>query len=943
MNVAQRRALDQGTTCEIRYDTLTRQLHATDASAHQIVPAAVAFPASDEEASSLLRTAIEADIPVSPKGAGTGLSGGALGDGLIIDFARNNRTVGAFDQERGTIWVEAGAVLDQLNAALKPSGFAFGPDVATSSRATLGGMIANNSSGARAPIYGTTGDHIRSLRIVMADGRVETITKENGVLSDIHQSVATLANKNADEIDERLPAGMVKRWPGYGFDRWKRSGPSLIHMIAGSEGTLAGILGAELDVVPLPRKKTLGILYFHSIPEAMAATVDIQDLKPAAIEHIDRTLLDQTIGQLSFKKSREVLGLDEEPCEALLLIEFYDDDDGRLETLMDRKLGFKRVAYTDPSDMEHVWFLRKAGLSLLTSCKGAAKPTSGIEDVAVRPEVLPAYVEGLQKLMGSLDLRGSFYGHAASGLLHVRPVVDMHNPEDLVKYRQLADEVSALVKEFKGALAAEHGVGISRTEYLADHLGPDLMDAVRDVKGLFDPKNLMNPGKILPTGRYKIDGDLRWGAGYEIELPFTPTLAFAAKDESFIGNLEQCNGCGGCRKTPPTMCPTYFATGEEIMSTRGRSNTIRAVLDGRITGDGSPLDAPELEEALKFCLSCKACTKECPSNVNMALLKAELTHARHKANGTPLRSRMVSHVDTLGRLSTIAPPFANAALESGGVRWVMEKVFGFAAERPLPAYADQRFDHWFHDRPKLAPGARGKIILWDDCFVRYNEPNIGKAALAVLEAAGYEVILPKGRSCCGRPAFSSGCLDEAARFGARNVALFADMNKDAPIIFLEPSCYSMFAEDYRELGLEGSEELSKRSYLFEDFVNTLLSDEPEALAFAEDALTVAIHVHCHTKSLTDSAVAAELVGRIPNANVATLNTGCCGMAGAFGAMRDTYDLSLKVAEPLVQQLDALAPDTRVVASGTSCRHQVEHLRRFTPQHIAELMADSLQT
>ncbi|MDP7638926.1 MAG: FAD-linked oxidase C-terminal domain-containing protein [Candidatus Hydrogenedentes bacterium] len=942
MNATQRRALEQGTSCEIRYDTLTRQLHATDASAHQIVPSAVAFPASDEDASTVLRAAIEAGIPVSPKGAGTGLAGGALGDGLVVDFARHNRGVGKLDRERTTIWVEAGVVLDQLNAALKPDGFAFGPDVATSSRATLGGMIANNSSGARAPIYGTTGDHIRSLHIVMTNGRVETLKPGQDTLPDIHRGVAALAERHTTAIDERMPEGLMKRWPGYGFDRWKRSAPSLIHMIAGSEGTLAGILAAELEVVPLPRKKSLGILFFHTITEAMAATVDIQDLEPAAIEHIDRTLLDQTVGKLAFKKSRDVLGLDAEPCEALLLVEFYDDNDGRLDTLMERRLGHRRLAYTEPGDMEHVWFLRKAGLSLLTSCKGASKPTSGIEDVAVLPEVLPAYVEGLQRLMEPLGLRGSFYGHAASGLLHVRPVVDMHDPEDLAKYRQLADEVSALVKEFKGSLTAEHGVGISRTEYLADHLGPGLMDAVREVKALFDPKNLMNPGKILPTGRYRIDGDLRWGAGYKIPLPFEPTLAFAAKDESFIGNLEQCNGCGGCRKDLPTMCPTFLATGEEIMSTRGRSNTIRAVLDGRSAGNASPLDAPELEEALKFCLSCKACTKECPSNVNMALMKAELLHARQKRDGISFSSRLVSRVDALGRLGTLAPTLANATLESDSARWLMEKVLGFTAQRPLPLYADQRFDHWFQDRPSTAPGKRGRVILWDDCFVRYNEPNIGRAAVVVLEAAGYEVDIPKGRSCCGRPAFSSGCLDEATQLGTKNIALFAGMNPKDPILFLEPSCYSMFAQDYRELGLEGAKELAERSFLFEDFVNRLLSEEPKALAFSEDAHSIAIHVHCHAKSLMDSSVAADLANRIPNASLTTLSTGCCGMAGSFGAKTETYEVSVKVAEPLIEQLDALEPGTKVVASGASCRHQVEHLRRFSPQHIAELLADALQ-
>lgn len=942
MTKSQERALTLQTDCEIRLDDLTRQLYATDASVYQIEPAGVAFPRSSDEAASVVQAAVSEAIPVIPRGAGTGLTGGAIGSGLVVDFARYNRTISEFDRERQTVRVDPGVVLDQLNAFAKLHGLCFGPDVATSSRATLGGMIGNNSSGARAPIYGTTVEHVVSLDIVLTDGRAVTVGDGHDSLPEIHSAIGELVKRHAAIIDERFPEGLMKRWPGYGFDRWLRSRADLTTILTGSEGTLAAVVSAELKLSPLPKQKSIGVLFFASIAEAMEATVEILEFRPAAIEHIDRVLFDQTRGQRAFARARTLLRLDDEPCEALLLVEFYDDTDGRLDTLMERNIGLRRSPFTNEADMEQVWALRKAGLSLLMGCKGPAKPTAGIEDIAVMPERLPEYVAGLQSLMAPLGLEGSFYGHAASGLLHVRPVVDLHDAEDLAKYRQLASEVSALVKQFKGSIAAEHGVGMARAEFLADHLGPELMDALRQVKELFDPKDLMNPGKIFPDGGFTIDGNLRQGANHRIELPFDPVLAFAAKDGCFTGNLEQCNGCGGCRKDAPTMCPTYIATGEEIMSTRGRANTIRAALEGRLDQNGSPLTSPGLAEALDSCLACKACTTECPSNVNMALLKAELLHARQNRDGLSIGQRLLSRVDLLGRLGSAFPRLTNGALRSGPIRAIMEKVLGVSMMRPLPPYALQRFDRWFAAHERTEPPTRGPVILWDDCFVRHNEPHIGAAAVRVLEAAGFDVTLLEGRACCGRPAFSMGRLDVAAEFGKQNMALLGTPGDERPIIFLEPSCYSMFSEDYRELGVDGAENAAKRSFLFEQFIQDLLEREPDAVQFKSGDLPVAIHTHCHAKALTDAGVSATVARHVPDTTVTLLNSGCCGMAGAFGAMADKYDLSVKIAQPLIEQLEALPLDTVIVASGTSCRHQIGHLHGKVPLHLAEFLDKVLE-
>jgi FAD/FMN-containing dehydrogenase/Fe-S oxidoreductase len=930
--------------CEIAFDDLTRQLYATDASLYQLEPAAVAFPRSAQQASAIIVAAADANVPVTPRGAGSGLSGGAIGDGLIVDFSRYNRQITDLNLETRTVRTGAGVVLDQLNAFLKPHGFCFGPDVATSSRATIGGMIANDSSGARVPVYGTTADHVVSQELVMADGSIHPIGPAHQTLIAQREAIANLVDAHAAEIAEWMPPGLQKRWSGYALARWLRDPGNLNNMLCGSEGTLAAIFSAELKIVPLPREKGLGLVFFASVAEAMQATVELLELKPSAIEHIDRPLFDQTKGQLLFEPARQLLELDTKPCESILIVEFYDDVAERLELLETKRLGLRTTICTRPSEMNLVWGMRKAGLSLLTGRKGAAKPVAFIEDAAVRPTQLPDYVAGLQSIMRPLNLEVCYYGHAATGLLHVRPVLDLHTEADLRKYRVVADQVSALVRQFKGSLAAEHGVGMARTEYMAAQVGDELLGVMRQIKQLFDPKNLFNPGKIFSDGRFKIDNHLRVESETRLRLPFEPSLAFAFKDESFIGNLEQCNGCGGCRKDAPTMCPTFLATGEEYMSTRGRANAIRAALELRFHDD--PLRSEELDAALSNCLSCKACTVECPSNVNLALLKAELMYARHRRDGLPLRERILSHVDLLGRLGCLMPGIANASLDSPLIRRLMRKALGLTDRRPLPHYARQRFDHWFNrsgvrSAQRADPTDRGRIILWDDTFVRYHEPHIGIAAVKVLEALGFQVSLVDGRKCCGRPAFSQGNLDAAREMGRHNLDLIRNSNNEAPILFLEPSCYSMFVEDYRELNLPETETVAKRCHLFEQFVEELLEREPEALRFNNEVRHVAIHAHCHAKSLVKTGFMARLAARLPGRTAALLDTGCCGMAGAFGALERKYDLSIKVAAPLVQQVAAQPPGTIVVASGTSCRHQLEHLTPVHPKHMAELLADAL--
>jgi FAD/FMN-containing dehydrogenase/Fe-S oxidoreductase len=981
MTSAQQRKIRQ-TGCDARFDNLTRQLYATDASIYQIEPIGVAFPKSTQQASLVIRAAADAGLSVTPRGAGTSLVGNAIGEGLIIDFSRYNRQITDLDLEKRSVRVGAGVVLDQLNDFLRPHGFCFGPDVATSSRATLGGMIANNSSGARCPIYGTTADHVRSLEIVMADGRVEKIGETHASLRTERAKIEELVRAAKSEMAERWPPGLIKRWPGYGIERFQRAPSDLTNILAGSEGTLAAIFSAELKISPLPREKGLGLIFFASVGEAMQATVELLDLKPAAIEHIDRPLLDQTKGQLHFQAARDLLELDTKPCAAILIVEFYDDVAERLSILESRKIGLRTKILTDAAQMNLVWSVRKSGLSLLTGCVGPAKPVAFIEDAAVRPAQLPEYVRGLQSIMDPLGLEASYYGHAASGLLHVRPVLDLHSTSDLKKFRQVADQTSALVRQFKGSLSAEHGVGIVRTEYMRDQLGDELLEVLREIKRTFDPKNVFNPGKIFEVGSAlradrtaqravptRIDNHLRENFTRPLELLFRPVLAFAFKDRSFIGNLEQCNGCGGCLKQTGIMCPTFIATGEEFMSTRGRANIIRAALELRVNGH-DPLKSEELDAALSNCLSCKGCTPECPSNVNLALLKAALLYARWRRDGLPVRERIFSNVDMLGKIGCSMPRLANRALGSRVARVAMEKTLGISAKRSLPHYANERFDKWFA-KHAVAGGAdpghasaitdrghnekRGRVILWDDTFVRYHEPHIGIAAVKVLEALGFEVALLENRRCCGRPAFSVGNLDAAAKLGKHNISELSTLNSvkergshgalrsqpSTPILFLEPSCWSMFVEDYRELKIENAEDVAKRCFLFEKFIDDLLAQEPDALQFDNRPATIAIHPHCHAKSIMDPIFMRRLAERLPGRKATVLDTACCGMAGAFGALAEKYDLSVQVAQRLLDKIEDQPPGAEIIASGTSCRHQVMDLAKARPKHMAELLAEAI--
>jgi len=927
---------------DLRTDKLHRWLFATDASIYELLPAGVAFPRNTSEVSELLKIICGEGIPVTPRGAGSGLSGGAIGNGVIVNLSRHMNRILEVSPENRCVWVEAGVVLDTLNNAMKKYGLMFGPDVATSSRATIGGMIANNSSGAFVHHYGVTIDHVLAVEFVDCYGNIHLLTNDNADAWQGSKAIADIVLPYADEIKAVFHDGILKRWPGYALDKYLKQYPSPVPLFGGSEGTLGVITKALLNLVPSPGDRKLIVFTFDSIDSAMSAIEPIMKLNPASIEHIDDVLFNQTKGQPLFEEARELLELDNTNLKSLLFVEFFDPDEETLQKVQKLQLGVKSILCKSNRERDLLWEFRKAGLSLLTGRKGSAKPATGIEDTAVKPTDLPEYVHQLNEIMSRYKLQASFYGHASAGLLHVRPILDLHNKDDIQKFRKLAEEVFSLVKKYKGTFTGEHGVGIAHSEFMRDQLGDNLFKLMNEIKRVFDPLNLMNPGKIVDTDTFKFDQNLRWRP---LTLPFTPKLKFAFKDEDFLGNLEQCNGCGACLKETPTMCPTYLAIREEVMSTRGRANIIRHTIEETGTTN-SPLHTKELLEALKYCLSCRACKIECPSNVHMALLKAELAHqlgSQYLRNSTKW---LISNFELLGQLSSLTPTFVNFSLKNRLFRSLLEKVTGITKERPLPEFAKQPFHKWFYNKyrgwiavPK-GTNTKGRIILWDDCFTRYYEPQIGIHTVNLLNAMGYEVEIIPNHLCCGRPAFSVGNLDSAYKKATKNIELLS--NKKEKLLFLEPSCFSMFKEDYSELGLPSAQSVSNRSFLIEEFLVERIEQLKPLFESNTKSKSYAVHQHCHAKTNKYIETVKKLFNCIPSSHLHILPSACCGMAGAFGLMKETYDVSIKVGEMLKKLIDALPQETELVASGTSCREQIKFLTNREPKHIVSTLYEILE-
>ncbi len=944
------RALEENLEGEVRFDRTSRVLYSTDASLYQIEPLGVVLPKHRQDVLAVHRIANEFGAPLIPRGGGTGLAGQSVGRAVIMDMSKYMNTILKLNVEEGWVQVQPGVVLDELNAYLKPHKLQFAPDVATSSRANIGGMIANNSAGAHSVVYGKTIDHVLELNLVLADG-TEAVFREMGktevqqkveqkdLEGQIYREVVRLAKVHREEIERRYPK-ILRRVGGYNLDAFVGDQPfNMCRMLVGSEGTLATILEAKLNVIPLPRAKVLGVVQFQGLIEAMEAVAPILETGPAAVELMDKMILDQTVGSLALSKQRAWV---EGDPEAVLAVEYYGDRTEDLLPKLDelegalkaKGLGYAFGRAVSAEAQANVWNVRKAGLGLLMGIKGDTKPVAFVEDAAVSPEKLPDYIREFDAIVRSHGTTAGYYAHASVGLLHVRPLVNLKTADGVAKMREIAEQVRDLVLKYGGAMSGEHGDGLVRSCWNEQMFGPRLYSAFREVKRAFDPRGVMNPGKIVDAPM--MTENLRFGSNYRAEEIRTH-LDFSA-DGGFHRAVEMCNGVGACRKKlEGTMCPSYMATLEEEHSTRGRANALRAAISGQWEGG---LTDERLYEVLDLCLECKACKAECPSNVDMAKIKYEFLAHYYKAHGRPLRAWLFGNIETLNRVGCALAPVSNRVAQSVPSRLAMAAL-GIAPQRSLPPFARQTFTEWFSGRKGLKSDR--KVVLFHDTYLTYNYPNIGIAATGLFEAAGIEVVLVEKR-CCGRPMLSSGMADAAKANAAFNVeSLYACVKKGYDIVGFEPSCVSMLTDDYLDLtDNPNARAVAEKSYSFEAYVQMLSERGELEVPFSDLKKEILVHGHCHQKALWGMDPSLAALNLPPGYTARAIDSACCGMAGAFGYEAEHYEVSLKVGEDrLLQPVREAGPDVEIAAAGLSCREQIAHATGRQARHPAEVLWDAV--
>ena len=882
---------------EVRADRLSRALYATDASIYEMTPDGVVMPRSQGDIVATVRACARHGVPLTARGAGTGLAGGAVNHGIQLDCSRHLNRISNIDVQSRTVRVEAGVVLDELNAELIPHGLHFAPDVATSSRATIGGMIANNSCGAHSVIYGRTVDHVRSLDVVLSDGSVATWGRDaeagGGALArQCEQTLVDVARGCADEIAARYPK-VLRRNGGYALDRLRIDDGRINAetIICGSEGTLAIVVGATLQLTPLPRCRGLIVAHFADLLDALSATPAVLEHSPAAVELIDKLVLDAAMSHPAM--ARRGASIESDP-QALLVIELFDDDESALARRLQEVAGnLKRPGFgyacpilTDAADQEDIWAIRRNGLGLLMSKPGDHQPYAFVEDTAVDPARLRAYIERFSRILADEDVQEvGYYAHASVGCLHVRPVLNLKNRDDVERMRRIADRVSSLALEFGGTMTGEHGDGIVRSCWLEKMYGARIIEAFRKIKQTFDPRSLLNPGKIvapLPmTDHLRYQRTTR--ASLEGRAPDT-ALDFSTHG-GMIGLAQMCSGVGQCRqRLVGTMCPSYMATADEKHSTRGRANALRLALsDGGLLNG---LSDPALDEVMDLCLGCKACKTECPTGVDMARLKSEWLWQRQRHGRAPLRSRLIAATADLAKLAGHVPRLANAVLQSGAVRALMERCVGLDRRVPPPRFARQTFRRWFDRQARTQPPSHNintpVVVYFVDTWTHYFTPEVGIATVRLMQALGYRVVVPP-TVCCGRPAISKGLLGKAKRLAEENVGILAEhAAAGRPIIGTEPSCLLTLVDELPQLvRTSEARRIAEMAITAESFIARAVQQNPGALQLEPTAAPVRYHGHCHQKALVGTTDAMEVLLAATGGRASEINSGCCGMAGAF--------------------------------------------------------------
>tara|TARA_B100000809_G_scaffold67479_1_gene64457 strand:+ start:22237 stop:25140 length:2904 start_codon:yes stop_codon:yes gene_type:complete len=944
---------------EVRFDKMSRALWSTDASIYQIEPVGVVLPRNDEDVIAVIETAHKYGVTVLPRGGGTSLAGQTVGESIVVDFSRYMKSMGEVNTEEGWVKTQPGIILDELNAQLSPHGVMFAPDPSTSSRGNVGGALGNNSCGAHSILWGKTVDNVYDLDVVLSNGdrakfeylagdTLEEKLRVSGLEGDIYKNLFTIGEKNRDEILARYPK-IQRRVSGYNLDEFV-SGRNfnMARFVVGSEGTLLTITEAKLKVVPVPKIKGLGVLHCNDLNESMEATVAAIEMEPAAVELIGSMIIKQAQSNLAYSRLTSFI---EGSPEALLVIELIADTDLELQSRFDELetrmgkggWGYKLLRMTNPTDQQKVWDVRKAGLGLMMNVPGEAKPLPFVEDTAVSPEVLPEFVKRFDQIIKKNGTEAGYYGHASVGCLHIRPLVNLKNQEGIDRMVAISEEISDLVLEYGGSLSGEHGDGLVRSGFNRKMFGDQLYEAFREVKSTFDPQGIMNPGKIVDSP--SMTDNLRYGTSYHTLNPDTG-FAYRTEGGSFASAIEMCNGQGACKKVMGgTMCPSYMATRDEEHSTRGRANALRATISGALPPEA--ITQERMYDVMDLCLECKGCKAECPSNVDMAKLKYEFLNIYHKENGYSLKNRFFGNVSSLSKLGSFFAPFSNWMMSIPGSKQLLEQYVGIDSRRPLPKFASQTFAQWFKARggsPEVA-AINGQVILFPDTTTNFNHPELGIAAVEVIEKLGYQVILPEVK-CCGRPMLSNGMIDAAKENISFNIdQIYPYIESGAKLVGIEPSCVLGFLGDFGDLMADPrkTDIIAENTMLIEEFfLHAFENDSEITFQNAPKNQTAVLHGHCHQKALVGTSAAMQVLGHIPGLDASEVESGCCGMAGSFGYLKDHYEISMQIGEEaLFPKLRNEDEDTLVITEGVSCREQIEQGTGRKSKHLVQVLAEYL--
>jgi FAD/FMN-containing dehydrogenase/Fe-S oxidoreductase len=942
---------------ELRTDEYSRILYSTDASIYQVMPHAVLIPRTVDDVQAAVTLAAQYQVPLLPRTGGSSLAGQAVNEALVIDMSRHLDQVVELNQAEQWVRLQPGIVLDELNLYLRPYGLQFGPDPASSNRACMGGIVANNSTGSHSILYGMTADHVLAANVILNDGSVAdlsgfgNLTGLSDRLTQITRAIQQLTNDPANQ--EIIHSGTPRHWRrcgGYNLDRfvdgpsfrWPQDGRfNLAKLICGSEGTLAVMTELKLNLVPLPKMTALAIVHFEALKTALAAVPTILEVEPSAVELLDNLGLTMCRDVPEYARLLATFVQGQPNC--ILITEFYGESEAELAHKIERlrthlqRQGAGATAVTPataPALQANVWKVRKVGLGLMMSIKGDHKPIPFIEDAAVPVEYLADYVTQVEDFCHSIGTDVAYYAHASAGCIHIRPLVNTKKAGEVAKLPEITSFSVELLRGYGGSFSSEHGDGRARSWLNERFFGPDLYRLYRQVKQIFDPDNIFNPGNIVNA--LPMTENLRYGEDYQA-IQLQTQLDFS-DDLGFDRAVEMCNGAGICRKrTADTMCPSFMVTREEEHSTRGRANALRAALSGKLPP--TELTSPRMYQVMDLCISCKACKAECPSSVDMAKIKTEFLAQYHDAHGTPLRDRLLGHIARLSRLASgPLAPIANFGASNPFSRRLLGRLLGISPHRTLPAFARQPFTGWFAQR-QSSPSAR-KVVLFNDTFNTYNDPHIAIAATRFLEAAGFEVILP-GHGCCGRPFISKGLVSEAKAASANTVAkLLPYARLGLPIVGLEPSCLLSLRDEYLYLlpNRDETQLVANQAVMFEEFVAQLAAQNQLNVTFTDEPRQLLLHGHCHQKALVGTAPSHRALSLPSNYRLTEVDSGCCGMAGSFGYEAEHYEISLKMAERrLLPAVRAAAADTLIVAAGTSCRHQVADATGRMPLHPAEVL------